>query len=118
VLIGIGAAFLLVAAVTFTALFIALTGSNGRVRVVNGTIERIISGELEICRQHFVLENLEPGHAAMFQYIVRGDSHYTINITFESGATLDAELGYVTDGMDFEDELIVKNSSILIVNLK
>lgn len=43
---------------------------------------------------------------------MKTDSHYKITVKFKSGEKLEKEIGYITNGFDFKDTLIVKNDEI------
>jgi hypothetical protein len=85
-----------------------MPSGTGKVRIVNGAGERVAYGKLEICAQQIMFENLEPGEDRLFEYKITGDSHYVINVKFQSGAMLDRQLGYVTNGFDSDDVLIIQ----------
>ena len=87
-------------------------GHKGRLTIVNGSEESIRNGRVVVCRQGFALDNLAANQSRVFMYKVNCEGGYDITATFASGATLKRETGYVTTGMDFSDELIVKPTGI------
>jgi penicillin V acylase-like amidase (Ntn superfamily) len=71
-----------------------------------------------ICGQTIKLKDIQPNTSAAGFYKVTGDSGYTIEVEFQSGKTLRKETGYVTNGMDFQDEITVTDSDIEITDTK
>jgi hypothetical protein len=86
----------------------------GEVLIVNQATETVLKGEIEVCKQRFDFQNIKPKERKQILYDVRSDSHYKIEIQFESGKKLTKELGYVTSGLDFKDMLIVTEDDILL----
>lgn len=84
----------------------------GEVSIVNQAAERVAKGEIEICNQKFSFEGIEPKERKIFLYRVTSDSHYRIALEFESGKKLVKEVGYVTNGLDFKDAVIIKDNDI------
>src|SRR5262249_1807892 len=87
-------------------------GHKGRLTIVNGSEESIRNGRVVVCGQRLALDNLGPRRARVFMYKVNCEGGYDITATFASGVSLKRETGYVTTGMDFSDELIVKPTGI------
>jgi len=84
----------------------------GEVRIVNQSSQRVVAGEVEVCNQQFKIEDIRPGESQLILYEVKSDSHYKISVEFESGKKLTRELGYVTNGLDFKDTLLITDSDI------
>ena len=80
-------------------------GDDGQVLILNAASEPIRNGQLEVCGQKFMFGEIEPGKTKAFQFKVRSDSQYKLEVEFNSGKKLEKELGAVTNGLDFQDIL-------------
>lgn len=108
-----------VAAVIVAALFLtSCTTSKGDFTLVNRAKEPIVRASVEICGQTIQVTDVQPSKSATGSYEVKADSHYTIQVEFQSGKKLRKETGYVTRGMDFKHEISVSDSGIEIVDSK
>ena len=106
-------------AVTIAALFlISCTTNKGNFSLVNKTKEPIAHASVAICGQMIELKDIQPNKSAVGSYEVKSDSHYTIQVEFESGKKLQKEIGYVTHGFDFQHEIVVTDSDIEITDTK
>jgi len=99
----------------FTLLFAGCGAADeGRFTLVNDSAEEIVSARVEVCSQVSEYGELAPGDATDGTFRVRGDSGYDVSVTFASGRKLDREVGYVTDGLDYEDVITVTDSGVEI----
>jgi len=89
--------------------------NKGEVHISNEATERVVKGEVEICDQQYKFEGIKPRESKVIHYKVKSDSHYKITVEFESGKKMVKEVGYVTNGMDFKDALIIKDSDITLM---
>ncbi len=106
-------------AATLVALFlISCANGKGSFSLVNKTKEPIARASVAICGQTIKLKDIQPNTSAAGFYKVTGDSGYTIEVEFQSGKTLRKETGYVTNGVDFQDEITVTESDIEITDTK
>ena len=106
-------------AATIAALFLtSCTTNQGNFTLVNKAKEPIAHASVIICGQTIELKDIQPNKSAAGSYEVKSDSHYTIQIKFQSGKKLKKETGYVTNGMDFQDEITVTDSDIEITASK
>ena len=112
VIIGI---FFLLGSATLAGLF---SNNKGEILIENKGTELVVHGEVDICGQKFAFEKIKPGDTRQFSYKVKSDSHYKILVEFESGKKLTKDLGYVTNGLDFKDALIVTEDDILLEKIK
>jgi hypothetical protein len=80
--------------------------------LINKADEPIVRATVAICGQTIELKDIQPGESVSGSYDVTSDSHYTIEIEFQSGKHLRKETGYVTSGMDFQHEITVTGSDI------
>ncbi len=65
-----------------------------------------------VCGQTIELQGIQPTKSASGFYEVTADSHYDVKVEFQPGARLQKEIGYVTNGHDFHDEVIVTDGDI------
>jgi len=86
--------------------------------IVNKSDELIINSNIEICGQLFKTGNIKSHEEFNGTFVVKGDSHYKIAITFESGKEIKDELGYVTNGFGYRHTIIVTGSMISISDTK
>jgi len=106
-------------AATIAVLFlISCTNGKGSFSLVNKTKESIAGASVAICGQTIKLKDIQPNKSAAGFYKVTGDSGYTIEVEFQSGKTLRKETGYVTNGVDFQHEIVVTDSDIEITDTK
>ena len=84
----------------------------GEVSILNQATELVVKGEIDICDQKFSFENIKPNERKSFIYKVTSDSHYKVIVEFSPDKKLVKEMGYVTNGMDFKDTVVVKNDDI------
>lgn len=90
----------------------ACISHKGTIKLTNNSKEPIATAKIEICHQTINLKELPPTRSKTESYEVKGDSHFKIEITLQSGKTLRKEDGYVTNGMDFEHEISVTDTEI------
>lgn len=99
-------------------LLTSCTTNKGQFSLINKSTEPIVQASVEICGQMIRMTNIQPGNSASGSYEVRADSHYTIQVEFQSGKRLRRETGYVTNGMDFQHEISVSDSDVTITDSK
>jgi hypothetical protein len=92
--------------------------SEGHLILINDSNETINNARIEVCGQLMEIKNIQPHGKYTGTYIVKGDSHFKIFITFSSNKQLKDELGYVTYGFNFKHTIIVTDSSITISETK
>jgi len=100
--------FIVVIGISMTMLFCTRKGS---VQISNQSSQEVLGGTLEVCRQKFAIEHLKPNEVQVINFKVKTDSCYDIVVHFKSG-TIRGSLGYVTNGMDFNDVLVVSSNAI------
>jgi hypothetical protein len=101
-----------------TLLLSSCSSNNGNFSLANNTHEPIARATVAICGQAIELKDIQPNNSAIGSYKVRSDSHYVIQIEFQSGKKLQKQTGYVTNGMDFDHKIVVSESDIAIVDSK
>jgi hypothetical protein len=107
---------LFLALITFPFLFTACSGPNNYINknkseviIINKTGEPLASGTLSISN-HLPIEQvatLDTNAITKVNFENFGDGQYGFAGTFQSGRTLRDSTGYVTNGMNFEDTLIL-----------
>jgi hypothetical protein len=105
--LGIGCFFL----VSWYSTSIAFS-DDGQVLILNAATEPTKNGQLEVCGQQFLFGEIEQGKTKAIHYKVRSDSHYKIEVEFNSGRKLEQELGSVRSGLDFEDILTLNDHEV------
>jgi hypothetical protein len=99
-------------------LVMASCGTNkGTFLLVNKADEPIARASVMVCGQTIKLNDIQPTQSAQGFYKVKSDSHFNITVEFQSGKKLQKEIGYVTNGFDFHDELVVTNTDIEITSI-
>lgn len=82
------------------------------VTILNQSGKPLFKGEIEMCHQHFYFENLKPGESKTFIYRVTGDSNYRVILEFGINRRLERDVGYVTNGMVFNDRVVIRNDEM------
>lgn len=103
---------IVVVSVSIATMFGARKGS---VQISNQSDQEFLGGKLEVCGQKFAVDPLKPNEVQIIHFKVKSDSHYDIAVQFKS-RTLKKSLGYVTNGMDFDDVLIVSDADISLAD--
>lgn len=84
------------------------------VTLQNNSNSEISKAIIEVCNQKFVVSNLKSGNSQNFVFVAKFDSHYSVKVDFANGRQLNKELGYVTNGMTFNDLLVVDHNDIVL----
>ncbi len=108
---SLGIIFIFLAASYFVP--VALS-NDGEVEIINSASEPVRNGEIEVCDQRFKVGAIERGKSRTITYKVRSDSHYKIKMEFSSRRKLEKELGYVTNGRDFRDILVLSDDDVTL----
>src|SRR5688572_28762109 len=86
--------------------FIVANAKNtGHVVFINDGFYEVAKGEIEVCGQKLAFENLEPGGKRSWSFKITADSHYHVSLQLKSGETVVKDVGYVTNGFDFQDTI-------------
>ena len=86
--------------------------NQGSFMLVNEATESIAHAAVTVCGQTIELNDIQPSKSARGSYVVKSDSGYHIKIEFKSGKNLQKEIGYVTNGLDFQDVIAVTDKDI------
>lgn len=92
------------------------TSNKGQTKLVNKAKETITRAVVLVCGQTIELKSIQPTKSAFGFYEVKADSHYDVKVEFQSGSKLHKEIGYVTNGKDFQDEVIVTEGDIQLTH--
>ena len=95
-----------------------LRDNSGQITLINESGESIKTVRIEVCKQLIEFKTIRQGEKAKGTYKITSDSHYDILVTFASGKKLRKQLGYVTNGFDFQHTLVVKDADIIIIDSK
>lgn len=106
-----------IAAVT-ALLLTSCTANNGKFALINKTNESISHASVFVCGQAIKFDEIQPNRNVTGSYEIKSDSHYLVRIEFQSGKKLQNEIGYVTNGMDFQHEISVTDTDISIADIK
>jgi hypothetical protein len=90
----------------------------GGFELINNSGQAIAKAEITVCKQKIEFRGVPMGQRTQGHYQIRGDSHYDLKITFESGRKMEGNLGYVTSGVDVFDEFIVTDLEIQFARRK
>lgn len=86
----------------------------GKVSIINQSQEAVARVYIAVCHQEIRLGEIAPLARAEAEFRVTGDSHYHVEVGFRSGKQLSADLGYITNGMDYEDEILVRDNLLVM----
>lgn len=96
----------------------ACTHNKGSFLLLNKSKESIARALVTVCGQTIELKSIKPTNSASGSYEVKSDSHYDVRVEFDSGRKLRKEIGYVTNGLDFNHEIVVTDTDIEITDSK
>lgn len=108
-----------VACLTLASLVMAACDSNkGSFLLRNNSKYSIARVQVLVCGQMIELKEIQVGKSRTGVYKVRSDSHYDVRVEFDSGKKLQKEVGYVTNGFDFNHEITITDTDIEIFDAK
>ncbi len=110
--VGFSIAVLLVIAAVFAALRILNPALESTVRIKNVSGFPVAGGELEVCRQRFAVPAIAPDGVTSLRYRASFDSSYTLRVTLASGDVVAGDVGYVSRGAEFDDELFIHSDRV------
>jgi hypothetical protein len=85
---------------------------SGQLTVVNKSSSELVSVKVEVCNQQLAFNNIAPGKSLKKIFEVTADSHYEISVLSKSGKLRSTHLGYITNGMNFSDRIIINDNEI------
>lgn len=92
--------------------FFILPNHKAMVTLVNRAGKVIKNAKVELCGQTGEANNILSEGSRNLTLKVTRDCAYQVNVTFESGEAIRNQVGYVTNGLDFDDQIIVSESEI------
>lgn len=105
---------LLIIAGILISLTSCFSGTDSKITVANHASEPIATMQVSIAGQSMAFDNMEPNAIRTASYKVKADDHFKISGIFKSGKAFQKEEGYVTNGMNFEHQIIVEDSGISV----
>ena len=89
-------------------LYMRLSPPNvARVTLLNKSNEVIKSGSIDLCGERAIISEMKPKDEFKFELAVHHDCHYEVKISFISGKEISNGIGYVTNGLDSDDTILV-----------
>ena len=105
-------------AIGLSAAVLFFRTNHGQV-TINTTNEPLAGGTLKVCGQQFMIQKLMHNEEQVINFKIKTDSHYEIVLRFASGRTISKNIGYVTNGFDPVDRLLIKENDVeIIVDIK
>jgi len=101
---------------TVLMLVTACSAGNSTFSLINRADEPIVHARVTIAGQTFDIECIQPGGSISRDFGVKSDDHYVVEVNFLSGRTLQREVGYVTNGINFHHYIVVTTSNIQITS--
>ena len=96
----------------------SLPANFARVTVINKSNEIIDSGSIDLCGEKASIGKLWPKDELQLKLAIHYDCHYEVKIIFSSGKEISEGIGYVTNGMDSDDEILVFDDKFELGNTK
>lgn len=93
-------------------LFYIRTPEKASVTIINQAGKALKIVTIELCGEFATVENIPVQTSKNLELKVHSDCHYQVDAVFESGEKLSNEVGYVTNGLQAEDQIIVTDSQI------
>lgn len=69
--------------------------------------------DIKLCEKGQQIKRLEPGKSGSVKFDNLGECHYSVNVSFEGGKSLTAEIGYITSGSNVRDKIFVEENQIV-----
>jgi hypothetical protein len=88
--------------------------NNSEVTLVNKTSEKIKRCSVSLAGENFTVDNFKAGDKVSTVFVVRSDAHYRVTVTFYGGRKLEEDVGYVTNGFDYRDTILVYSDKIAL----
>lgn len=83
-----------------------------KVKVRNDSNFTISDVRIKIYAESFLIESLAPKDEHEFSYKVKGDASYDVEWTSQAGSHTEKNIGYVTAGMNMQDQIVIKDSNV------
>jgi hypothetical protein len=85
---------------------------SGKVTVINKSSDTIANLEIKVPGKSMTFHNITPSAQVSDEYEVKSDGSFEITGTFQSGKKIQKNDGYITNGMDFDHEIVIGDSDI------
>ena|ERR1700704_167862 len=95
-------------------LVVASTQNAGEVGLESRASEPIDQAIVVVCGQRLDFSDVALGETKSAKFKVRGDSSYEVSIAFHSGRKINATVGYVTNGINYKDKLVVTDNEVVL----
>ncbi len=102
----------------FLGILLACTQYKGEIELINNAEQLISHAEIKVCNQTLVFENIEPNQRVVGQFKISSDCYYEVKIQFSGGGSLSEEIGYVADGFNISNRILIEKSKISIELIK
>lgn len=86
------------------------------VTILNNSSKVIKIVKIQLCGELGNAKNIRPKDTGQLILKVHRDCGYQVEVEFDSNETLNKQVGYVTNGLDFNDQIIVTDSDINMGN--
>lgn len=103
---------------TAVAIFYIRNPQKASVTIINQASKTLKIVTIELCGEFATVEHLPVQTSKNLELKVHSDCHYQVDAVFESGEKLSNGVGYVTNGLDVEDQIIVTDSEIKMGEVK
>jgi hypothetical protein len=90
----------------------ACENNKGQFLLLNESSRKISKANLFVGKQSFEFKNIVAGDKSLGSYEVLSDTHYKINITFESGKNIQKNVGYITHGFNYSHRITITDNDI------
>ncbi len=97
---------------------VACENNKGQFLLLNKSSQTISKANLFVGKQSFEFQNIVAGDKSLGCYEVSSDTHYKINITFESGKNIQKNVGYITHGFDYSHRITITDNDIELSDTK
>lgn len=68
---------------------------------------------IKLCDRSQRIEQLVPGAAASAKFNVSGDCHFTVQVLFSDGKSLNSKIGYISNGMNHKYFVQIENNRLV-----
>jgi len=102
----------------FICVFINAAGCSkypeGRIVVRNDSNNIISNANILVCGQTLIFNHIAPHSKQSGTFKVTSDSSYDIKVVLSNGQVLQSKLGYVTNGIKYDDVIFIRDDHISI----
>ena len=84
----------------------------GTFNIYNKSEKNISKISVKIADKSFTYKDIKINGYVNGTYLINSDSSYIIEVQFKSGLTLKKQLGYITNGMNFNHNIVITKKDI------